>query len=153
MVTFVSMFHWVQVHHSIFVLVLGNLVAEGQIDFSLIYQLKKLSELQFPYLQNGADNYRARNNRLPKILPALLVREHMSHLSKHPSSTWSTRFQWTDPCICQFLVHKLSWISVAKNDKYWDFPGGAVVKNLPCNAWDVGSIPGWVAKIPHATEH
>ena len=22
------------------------------------------------------------------------------------------------------------------------FPGGAVVKNLPCNAWDTGSIPG-----------
>ena len=29
----------------------------------------------------------------------------------------------------------------------WDFPGGPVVKNLLCNAGDVGSI-----KIPHATE-
>ena len=25
---------------------------------------------------------------------------------------------------------------------YWDFPGGAVVKNLPANAGDTGSIPG-----------
>ena len=33
-----------------------------------------------------------------------------------------------------------------------NFPGGAVVKNLPCNAGDVGSIPGWETKIPHATE-
>ena len=24
---------------------------------------------------------------------------------------------------------------------YWDFPGGSVVKNLPTNAEDTGSIP------------
>ena len=33
-----------------------------------------------------------------------------------------------------------------------DFPGGSVVKNLPCNAGEVGLIPGWGTKIPHATE-
>ena len=32
----------------------------------------------------------------------------------------------------------------------WDFPGGPVVKNLPSNAEDVGSIPGRGTKIPHA---
>ena len=32
----------------------------------------------------------------------------------------------------------------------WDFPGGPVVKNLPSNAGDAGSIPGWGTKIPHA---
>ena len=31
-----------------------------------------------------------------------------------------------------------------------NFPGGPVVKNLPSNARDVGSIPGWGTKIPHA---
>ena len=31
-----------------------------------------------------------------------------------------------------------------------DFPGGPVVKNTPSNAGDVGSIPGWGTKIPHA---
>ena len=31
-----------------------------------------------------------------------------------------------------------------------DFPGGSVVKNLPCNAGDVCSIPGWGTKIPYA---
>ena len=31
-----------------------------------------------------------------------------------------------------------------------DFPGGPVVKNLPCNAGDMGSIPGRGPKIPHA---
>ena len=32
------------------------------------------------------------------------------------------------------------------------FPGGPVVRNLPANAGDTGSIPGLGAKIPHATE-
>ena len=31
-----------------------------------------------------------------------------------------------------------------------DFLGGLVVKNLPCNAGDVDSIPGQGTKFPHA---
>ena len=31
-----------------------------------------------------------------------------------------------------------------------DFPGGPVVKNLLCNAGDIGLIPGQGTKIPHA---
>ena len=31
-----------------------------------------------------------------------------------------------------------------------DFPGGPMVKNLPCNAGDTGLIPGWRTKIPPA---
>ena len=38
-----------------------------------------------------------------------------------------------------------------KENVYRDFPGGQVVKNLPSNAEDTGSIPGWGTKIPHAT--
>ena len=34
-----------------------------------------------------------------------------------------------------------------------DFPGGPVVKNLPCNAGNVDSIPGGRIKIPHMAEH
>ena len=37
---------------------------------------------------------------------------------------------------------------VDKGDK--GFPGGPVVKNLLCNAGDVGSITGLATKIPHA---
>ena len=33
-----------------------------------------------------------------------------------------------------------------------DISGGPVVKKMPCKAWDVGLIPGWGTKIPHATE-
>ena len=29
-----------------------------------------------------------------------------------------------------------------KNKKFRDFPGGPVVENAPCNAGDVGPIPG-----------
>ena len=33
-----------------------------------------------------------------------------------------------------------------------DFPDGPVVKNPPCKAGDMGSIPGWGTKMPHAEE-
>ena len=32
-----------------------------------------------------------------------------------------------------------------------ELPGSLVVKTLPSNAGDVGSIPGWGDKIPHAS--
>ena len=32
-----------------------------------------------------------------------------------------------------------------------EFSGGPVVKNQPSDAEDIGSIPGWGIKIPHAT--
>ena len=32
-----------------------------------------------------------------------------------------------------------------------DFSGGPVVKTSPSNAVGAGSIPGWGAKIPHAS--
>ena len=34
-----------------------------------------------------------------------------------------------------------------KKKDLWDFPGGSVVKNLPFNAWDTGSITSWGTKI------
>ena len=33
---------------------------------------------------------------------------------------------------------------------FTDLPGSTVVKNLPSNAGDLGSIPDWGTKIPHA---
>ena len=33
-----------------------------------------------------------------------------------------------------------------------DFPRDPMVKNLPCNAGDMGSIPGQGTKIPHTVE-
>ena len=42
-------------------------------------------------------------------------------------------------------------VSCAKEDG-WGVPGGLVVKNLSCNAGDMGLIPGCRTKIPHAAE-
>ena len=41
--------------------------------------------------------------------------------------------------------------SVDTNLKVGYFPGGPVVKNLPCNGGYADSIPGWGTKIPRAT--
>ena len=53
------------------------------------------------------------------------------------------------PQFCHFRVLHMLSFSALKRRKT-DFPGGPVVKNLPCNAQDVGSIPGWGSKILHA---
>ena len=34
--------------------------------------------------------------------------------------------------------------------KKWNVPGDPLVKTLPSNAGDTGSMPGWGTKIPHA---
>ena len=34
------------------------------------------------------------------------------------------------------------WVGADQEFCFGDFPGGAVVKNLPANAGDTGSIPG-----------
>ena len=46
---------------------------------------------------------------------------------------------------CMFF-HPIFALSESKQD----FAGGPVVRNLPYNAGDVGSISGWGTKIPHA---
>ena len=40
--------------------------------------------------------------------------------------------------------------STNKTATTWDFPGGTLVKDPPCNAGDAGSILAWGTKIPHA---
>ena len=41
---------------------------------------------------------------------------------------------------------------IKKNKELRNFPGGLVGKNSPSSAGGVGSIPGWGAKIPHASQ-
>ena len=43
----------------------------------------------------------------------------------------------------------LKQIKKKKKNSTGDFPGGLVVKVLPSNAADAGSMPGWGAKTPH----
>ena len=39
---------------------------------------------------------------------------------------------------------------IPQNVCYWGLPGGPVVKNPLSNAENMGLIPGWKTKIPHA---
>ena len=49
------------------------------------------------------------------------------------------------------LINKThSWFTKPFKNLLGDFPGGPVVKNLPSNTGDTGSIPGLGIKIPHA---
>ena len=40
------------------------------------------------------------------------------------------------------FITTITLIIIINNNSYRDFPGGAVVKNLPANAGDMGSSPG-----------
>ena len=63
---------------------------------------------------------------------------------------------WVPPSQATFSTRLDSWWPAARpqlsqaESKNGDFLGGPVVKNLPSNAGDVGSIPGGGTKIPHA---
>ena len=56
---------------------------------------------------------------------------------------WSISYAWEDD-------QKGGTVKATKQEAR-DFPDGPVVKNLPCNAGDAGSISSWVYKIPHAS--
>ena len=42
-------------------------------------------------------------------------------------------------------------VVISGRSKWGDFPGGPVVKTLSSDAGGTGPIPGWGAKIPHAS--
>ena len=60
-------------------------------------------------------------------------RTQVSHIAGGFFTSWATR----EAQISVGSIHK------------GDFPGGSVVKNLPWNAGDMGSIPSWGTKISH----
>ena len=51
---------------------------------------------------------------------------------------------------CFIFAGVIKFVVGHQKAKLGDFPGSPVVKNLPSNAGDVGSIPGQGTKIPHA---
>jgi len=53
-------------------------------------------------------------------------------------------------CILNCSVRKNVINFLSTMNHFGDFPGGPVVNNLACNPGDVGLIPGWGTKIPHA---
>ena len=49
---------------------------------------------------------------------------------------------------CRVRKNVINFLSTMNH--FRDFPGGPVVNNPACNLGDVGLIPGWGTKIPHA---
>ena len=49
------------------------------------------------------------------------------------------------------MVHKVALLENSIKTEWPDFPGGLLVNNSPSSAEYVGLIPGWGAKISHAT--
>ena len=49
--------------------------------------------------------------------------------------------EWMNECLLENVDRYM--------EEWREFPGGPVVKNLPSNAGDVGSIPGQGIKTPH----
>ena len=45
------------------------------------------------------------------------------------------------------VIKVINLLTLSQGD--WDFPDGPVVKNVPSNARDAGSIPGWETKPVH----
>ena len=59
---------------------------------------------------------------------------------------------WKICCICSIIVIVFGVFEIlSRNKASWDFPGGPVVKTSPPSAGGAGLIPGWGAKIQHAS--
>ena len=100
----------------------------------------------------------------PQLLRAATPGSAASNFNKLPDSFPNHSFSWSSILHCSYcrfptipplpfwnLCHPRANEKVLKKKKHTairDFPGGPVVRNLPCNAGNVGSIPGWGTKIP-----
>ena len=75
---------------------------------------------------------------------------------EEPGGLWykgskRVRHNWASKHALQSMLHPAARLLLLK----WgtgNFPGGPVVKNLPCNAGDASSIPDPGTKIPHTEE-
>ena len=91
-----------------------------------------------------------------RVYPTELGKERAAH-----SSTVAWKIPWTEePCRLQSmgvtksnftftftLLNRWSKVeSVIEKQNLGDFTGGSVVRNLPSNAGDTGSVPGWGTK-------
>ena len=63
-------------------------------------------------------------------------------LSIFPASTWFCNGKERLPSWVHSFIHNVHLVNIHWASATWGFPGGSVVKNLPSNAGDAGSIPG-----------
>ena len=65
----------------------------------------------------------------------------------HPPMHFQEKDWRADQCCQDFICQLRTWVLKIT---YWDFPSGSVVKTASTGGMDL--IPGWGAKLPHATE-
>ena len=76
----------------------------------------------------------------------------VSHIVGRHVTIWATREALTNWNIgLNWKYHFVMLVNEYKHHS-WDFFGGPVVKNLPCNAGEAGLIPGWGTKISYDME-
>ena len=89
---------------------------------------------------------------LPSIFPSIRVFSNESVPPDRWPMYWSFIFNISPSNEYPGLISfRMDWLAIKTMYK-WDFSGGLVVMNLPCNTVDVGSIPGPGTRIPHAVE-
>ena len=72
-------------------------------------------------------------------------------LARYPPSRLPPQGLGTGCSLCLEGSPQIStWPAHSSRLSLWDFPGGPVVKYLPCKARDVSLILAWGTKIPHA---
>ena len=87
----------------------------------------------------------------PSSWPSSLLLHSLSH---HTAAPWPNFLPTLLPHVClhpRTVLFVCHWIYI-NNILHGDFSGGPLVKNSPCNAGVMSSIPGQGTKIPHAME-
>ena len=82
-----------------------------------------------------------------KVEKKYILRHRSSHNFYHPCTISQKATEGYAPSTKRVNKEKQKELF---SENRGDFPGSPVVKNPPSNVGDVGSIPGWGAKIPHA---
>ena len=82
---------------------------------------------------------------LPAVPPGKPL---LSFSSKENSSVFSHKQELGKHSTHVSLLEK----HLKKEDKWWESPGGPVVKDPPPSAWGIGSVPGQGARIPHSPQ-
>ena len=93
-----------------------------------------------------------------KSIPSLLCVRVLNHVQLFATLAFaeiyppSVRYEFVKICHVPSLILGSVWdrevITVCPVKK-WKVPGDPLIKNLPSNAGDMGSMPGWGTKIPH----
>ena len=123
-----------------------------------IFQVLKEKNCQPRILQPEKTSFKNERTEAIRNTPILVTTLLQPDERLQLIPTWSKRIiqsspvQISDPQDCEQIKH-LFWKTNEKMNEWKDrdFPGGPLVKNLPWNTGDMGSLADWGTKIPHAS--